>query len=107
VRGKRTREIEYLVTSLPRERAGPEELLRIRRAHWGVENRLFCVRDVSFHEDQCRVRTGAGPEVLAALRNTAITVLRRLGFTNIAAALRHFMMNYTQAISVVRYGRIE
>lgn len=107
VRGKRTREIEYLVTSLPRERAGPEQLLRIRRAHWGVENRLFCVRDVSFHEDQCRVRTGAGPEVLAALRNTAITVLRRVGFNNIAAGLRHFMMNYTQAISIVRYGRIE
>ncbi|MHC4253712.1 MAG: hypothetical protein ACYS9X_31745 [Planctomycetota bacterium] len=76
-------------------------------AHWAVEDRLFCVRDVSFREDQCRVRTGAGPETLAALRNTVITVLRRLGFDNIAAGLRHFMMNCTQAISVVRYGRIE
>jgi hypothetical protein len=107
VRGKRSREVEYLITSLPPERAGPEELLRLRRAHWGVENRLFCVRDVSFHEDQCRVRTGSGPEAFAAIRNTVITFLRRLGFTNIAAGLRHFMMNYRQAISLVRHGRIE
>ncbi len=44
---------------------------------------------------------------MAALRNTAITMLRRAGVGNIAAGLRHFMMNYRQAISIVRYGRIE
>ena len=95
------------MTSLARERTGPEALLRLRRAHWGVESRLFCVRDVSFHEDQCRVRKGTGPQAMAALRNTAITILRRAGIDNIAAGLRHFMMNYRQAISLVRYGRIE
>ena len=95
------------MTSLARERVGPEALLRLRRAHWGVESRLFCVRDVSFHEDQCRVRKGAGPQAMAALRNTAITILRRAGIDNIAAGLWHFMMNYRQAISLVRYGRIE
>jgi len=82
VRGERSREVEYLVTSLPPERTGPEESLRLRRAHLGIENRLFCVRDVSLREDQCRVRTGSGPEALAALRNTAITILRRLGHDN-------------------------
>lgn len=107
IRGKCSREVEYLITSLTRERAGPEDILRIRRGHWAVENRLFCVRDVSFREDQCRVRTGSGPEALAALRNTAITLLRRLGYGNVAAGLRHFMMNFTDAISLVRYGRIE
>ena len=107
VRGKRSTEVEFLVTSLARERVGPEALLRLRRAHWGVESRLFCVRDVSFHEDQCRVRKGTGPQAMAALRNTAITILRRAGVDNIAAGLRHFMMNYRQAISLVRYGRIE
>ena len=95
------------MASLPRERAGPEEMLRLRRAHWGVEGRLFYVRDVTFLEDRCRVRTGSGPQVMAAMRNTAITLLRRLGFGNIAAATRHYMMNYPKAISVVRYGRTE
>ena len=105
VRGKRSTEIEFLVTSLVRGRAGPEDMLRLRRAHWGVEGRLFCVRDVSFREDQCRVRKGSGPQAMAALRNTAITILRRAGVDNIAAGLRHFMMNYRHAISLVRCGR--
>ncbi len=107
MRGRTRPEVEHLVTSLPPERAGPEDILEIRRGHWGVENRLFCVRDVTFHEDQCRVRSGSGPQALAAARNTAITLARREGFDNIAAACRHFMMNCSQAVSLVRYGRIE
>lgn len=107
IKGRRTREVEYLITSLSADEAGPGELLAMRRAHWGVESRLFCVRDVSLHEDSCRVRTGTPPEALAALRNTAITLLRRLGHQNIAAALRSFMMKPEAAVSLVRYGRIE
>lgn len=100
-------EIVHAITSLSKEKASAEDLLRLSRAHWGIENRLFCVRDVSFREDECRVRKGSGPQTLAAIRNTAITLLRRLGFTNIAAALRHFLMNFPDACRLVRYGRIE
>ena len=95
------------MTSLSAKEVSPAELLRFRRGHWGVENRLFCVRDVSFHEDQCRIRKGSGPQALAALRNTATTALRRFGFVNIASGLRHFMMNCNEAIALVRHGRIE
>jgi quercetin dioxygenase-like cupin family protein len=35
------------------------------------------VRDVSFAEDRCQVRTGRGPQVMAALRNLTLTALRR------------------------------
>ena len=107
IRGRWTREVEYLVTSLSAQEASPADLLQLRRGHWGVENRLFCVRDVSFREDQCRVRKGSGPQALAALRNAATTALRRLGFANIAGGLRHFMMNCNEAVAIVRYGRIE
>jgi hypothetical protein len=70
------------------------------------------VRDVSFHEDRCRVRTGPGPEVFAAtrnaaMRNAAMTIPSRLGHVNIAACLRHFLMDFKQASSLVRHGRIE
>ena len=51
------------------------------KAHW--------VRDVSFDEDRSQTRTAAGPQVMAALRNLAITALRLTGTTNIAAGLRH------------------
>ncbi len=40
-------------------------------------------------EDRSQVHTAHGPKVMAALRNLAITALRLLGATNIAAALRH------------------
>ena len=44
-------------------------------------------------EDASRVRTGAGPEVLAALRNVVIAILRAEGWENIAAALRRYGWN--------------
>ena len=85
--GELTREVAYAVTSL-----GPEtsaaELLRLWRGHWAIENRLHYVRDVTFREDASQVRSGAAPEVVAALRNVVLGLLRRAGHTNIAAALR-------------------
>jgi predicted transposase YbfD/YdcC len=42
-----------------------------RRGHWGIES-VHYVRDVTFGEDACTVRTGHGPQNLAALRNLVI-----------------------------------
>jgi hypothetical protein len=44
---------------------------------------------VTFDEDRSQVRTAHGPQVMAALRNLAITTLRMSGATNIPAELRH------------------
>jgi hypothetical protein len=55
---------------------------------WGIENRLHWVRDVTMGEDANRARSGSGPQVLATLRNLAISRLRLDEVTNIAAALR-------------------
>lgn len=79
----------YAITSLTAFQADPALLAGWIRGHWGIENRLHRVRDVSFDEDRSQVRTAAGPQVMAALRNLAITALRLAGITNIAAALRH------------------
>ena len=65
-------------------------LLDIWRGHWGIENRLHWVRDVVFGEDQSQVRTGSAPQLLAALRNLVIGMLRLGGVRNISAALRHY-----------------
>ena len=88
VGGKARAEVEYLVTSVPRERAGAATLLRWARGHWGIENRLHYVRDVTLGEDANRTRSGSGPQALAAVRNLAISQLRHDKVTNIAAALR-------------------
>jgi hypothetical protein len=87
--GRATSETAYAITSLPPERATPTQLLMAWRAHWRIENKLHWVRDVTFDEDRSTVRSGRIPQVMAALRNTAIGLLRLLGATNIAKACRH------------------
>lgn len=86
--GKRRREVVCGLTSRPSQRAGPAQLLAFARGHWAIENRLHWVRDVTFDEDRCRVRTGHAAQLLACLRNLAISLLRLAGARNIAAARR-------------------
>jgi hypothetical protein len=86
--GEETRDVEYAITSAGPEWAGAADLLGWWRGHWGIENRVHWVRDVTMGEDASRIRTAAGPEVMAGLRNAAISLLRLSGLTNVAAALR-------------------
>lgn len=53
------------------------------------DNKLHRVRDVTYAEDHSQIRTGNGPQVMAALRNTALSILRLNGHGNVAKALRH------------------
>ena len=76
------------ITSLLPSKADPQAVLGFNRQHWAIENKLHCVRDVTFDEDRCRIRKGAGPQVMATLRNLAISILRKADFTNIAEGLR-------------------
>jgi predicted transposase YbfD/YdcC len=89
VKGKWSREICYAVTSLGVTQASPSQLAAIIRGHWGIEDRLHWVRDLDFDEDRSQIRTGNGPQIMAALRNLVVTILRLAGARNIAAALRY------------------
>ena len=62
----------YGVTSLSPQRATPTRLLALVRGQWQIENKSHWVRDVTFDEDRSHVRCGNIPQVMAALRNTAI-----------------------------------
>lgn len=88
-KGVTTEEVKYGLTSLPAAVASAQRLLALKRGHWGVENRLHYVKDVTLGEDGSNLHCGAGPQVMAALRNTAISLLRRAGQHRIAARLRH------------------
>ena len=89
-KGRETVERAYAVTSLPPERADAARLLEIWRGHWGIENRLHWVRDMVFGEDQSQVRKGSAPQLLSALRNLVIGILRLSGVKNISETLRHY-----------------
>jgi hypothetical protein len=82
--------VHYRITSLPPERAGPADLLRLSRGHWAIENQLHYVRDVTLGEDASRIRTGTAPQVMAAMRNLIVAILHRAGMSNRAAGLRQF-----------------
>lgn len=101
VRGQTTREVSYGITSLPRERADAAKLLTLVRDHWGIENRLFHVRDVTFGEDACRVRSGSAPHILSGLRNLCIYLLDAAGFTNKARALRRHAAHPDEALALL------
>ena len=79
----------YAITSLTFAQASPARLADYLRGHWAIENGLHYLRDTTFAEDASRVSTGAGPQVMACLRNLAIGALCRAGPVNLAAALRH------------------
>lgn len=101
VDGERSTEIAYGITSLPPERADARRLLELSRGHWGIENGLFCVRDVTFGEDHCRVRSGQAPHVLAAVRNLAISLLNAAGWTNKAKACRRYAARPDEALRLL------
>jgi len=88
--GTSTTETVYAITSLGHRYADAVLLACWLRGHWQIENTVHWVRDVTYGEDHSRVRTGAGPQVMAALRNTAININRLVGHTNIAAAQRRY-----------------
>lgn len=50
---------------------------QIIRNHWSIENGLHHVLDVSFNEDQSRVRKGHGQENLSRLRRLTASLLRQ------------------------------
>ena len=103
IAGKRTQEIVYAVTSLPRHRATPDALLALNRQHWAIENRLHWRRDTAFAEDASRIRSESAPQALASLRNTVLRLLHP--FQAPIRATRHaFAENRPQAITLALQG---
>jgi predicted transposase YbfD/YdcC len=100
--GKVSTETVYIVTSLTAAEASPERLLDLSRTHWAIENRLHYVRDVSFNEDRCRVRSGA--RALAAIRNLVMYLIRSQGMS-VPEARENYREDRAQVIALVT-GRI-
>lgn len=100
-KGVTREETAYAITSLSPQQADAQRSLQVWRGHWGIENRLHYVRDVTMKEDASQVRSGSAPEVMAALRNVVLGLLRQTGVTNIAAALRHYSYRPREALTLL------
>jgi predicted transposase YbfD/YdcC len=99
--GEERSEVVYGVRSLVSERSTPAQLLAFVRGPWQIEHRAHGVRDVPFDEDRSQVRCGSIPQVMAALRHTAIGLLRTAGYANIAAACRRFAAQPDLALALI------
>lgn len=71
---KTTTEVCFYITSLA---ADATFLAQAIRSHWGIENSLHWVLDVTFQEDQSRIRNGHGPENIGLLRRLSLNLLKR------------------------------
>jgi predicted transposase YbfD/YdcC len=101
-KGRWRTETVYAITDLDPHQARPDELAAWIRGHWQIENGLHWVRDVTFAEDLSQVRIGAGPQIMATLRNLAISLHRLSGAANIAAALRHHARDALRPLQLLK-----
>jgi predicted transposase YbfD/YdcC len=101
--GAREAETVYGITSLTAKQADAHRLLELVRGHWRIENQSHWVRDVTYDEDRSQARNGSVPQVMAALRNTAIGLIRRAGHVNVAAACRYYAARPWEAVALLRF----
>ena len=99
--GEITHQTQYGITSLAPQDASAEDLLTLRRGHWTIENKVHWIRDVVFGENASQVRTGGIPQVMAALRNTVLAVLRFNGYTKITETIRFFAARPKLAVKLI------
>ena len=99
--GQVSHKIRYGITSLRPQDAGAEQLERLWRRHWTIENRDHYVRDVTLGEDACQIHTGHAAHALAALRNAILSLFRWQRWTNMAAAIRHYAASVHRSLELI------
>ena len=72
--GKTTRQTRYFISSLPKDTA---RFANAVRSHWGIENRLHWVLDVTFRDDDSRVRKDHAPANFAVIKHIAMNLLNK------------------------------
>lgn len=100
-KGETSIEVVYLICILPPGQDRPHDVLGWVRGHWAIENSLHYVRDVTFAEDRSRICTGHAPQLLAACRNVALTLIHRCGSSQVAASRRSFSYHPRRAFDLL------
>ena len=78
-------EIAYFISS---SKGDAEYFNRGIRLHWGIENSLHYIKDVTFGEDASQTKKDNSPENNSIIRNIAINIFRDNGYESIASGIR-------------------
>ena len=73
IKGKSSSEVRFYISSLKKSAA---DILPRVRSHWAIENNLHWVLDMSFGEDQSRIRKHNAPQNMAIVRHMALNLLQ-------------------------------
>lgn len=92
--GRERQETAYYLSTVALTAAQAAEIIR---GHWGVENRLHYVRDVTLGEDASRIRRNPG--IFALLRSFVLNLLRFNGVTNISLGLYDNALDFDRLLA--------
>jgi predicted transposase YbfD/YdcC len=73
IKDETTVEKRYYISSL---KSSAAEILNATRSHWGIENSLHWVLDVSFNDDDSKVKKGNAPQNMTIVKKTALNLMR-------------------------------
>ena len=93
-----SKEIVHAVTSLDAQQAGPADMAGIARGQWGIES-VHWLRDTVYAEDANTGYAGNGPQVMATLRNMAISLLHLAGVTEITRTVQAITRDRARLLS--------
>lgn len=96
--GKAYRQVAYYISSLT---CHARDFALGIRGHWGIENRLHWVKDMVFHEDRSRIRSGNAPANCSIIFSFALNILRDNGYASITSAHRFLAHNLDKLFSLV------
>lgn len=102
--GKPYEEQHYYISSLFIQKA--EEVAKIIRGHWGIENGLHYVKDVNMNEDKSRLKGESAAENLSVIKNIAINIYRHNGLKSIKYATQRYTNRITEQIQLIRNTHI-
>ena len=74
--GEVTEESRYFICNL---KTGVDEISKVIRGHWEIENNMHWILDVAFREDECRKRSGNTAENFSIVRHLALNLLKSEG----------------------------
>jgi hypothetical protein len=99
--GKTRHDVIYGVTNLSANEAPPDELLKMLRSYWQIENGLHYRRDVTLHEDETRFNQNSAAHKMSIINNIFLGLIAQAGYKLALAARRFFAAHPDAALSLL------